>query len=90
MDRSEVSQRATDLLTTCRVTAPPVPVERIAASHGIQIVRSVAEWNESGFLLRDNSRIIIGINPRNSPKRQRFTIAHELGHWLLHEGKPLI
>jgi Zn-dependent peptidase ImmA (M78 family) len=90
MDRSEVSQRAADLLTACRVTAPPVPVEQIAASHGIQIVRSAAEWNESGFLLRDNSRVIIGINARNSPKRQRFTIAHELGHWLLHEGKPLI
>jgi Zn-dependent peptidase ImmA (M78 family) len=90
MGRSEISQRAADLLATCRVTAPPVPVEQIAASHGIQIVRSVAEWNESGFLLRDNGRIIIGINARNSPKRQRFTIAHELGHWLLHEGKPLI
>ncbi|GHF74127.1 hypothetical protein GCM10017566_54870 [Amycolatopsis bartoniae] len=33
---------------------------------------------------------MIGINSRHSPKRQRFTIAHELGHWLLHDGKPLI
>jgi Zn-dependent peptidase ImmA (M78 family) len=90
MDRSEISQHAADLLATSGVTAPPVSVEQIAASHGIQIVRSSAEWNESGFLLRDNGRVIIGINARNSPKRQRFTIAHELGHWLLHDGKPLI
>lgn len=90
MDRSEISQHAADLLATSGITAPPVPVEQIAASHGIQIVRSSAEWNESGFLLRDNDRIIVGINARNSPKRQRFTIAHELGHWLLHDGKPLI
>jgi Zn-dependent peptidase ImmA (M78 family) len=54
------------------------------------VVRSAAEWSESGFLHREGSRVVIGINSRNSPKRQRFTIAHELGHWLLHEGKPLI
>lgn len=90
MTRSKVSQRAADLLGGCRVTAPPVPVDQIAASHGIQIIRSAAEWSESGFLLRDADRIIVGINGRNSPKRQRFTIAHELGHWLLHEGKRLI
>jgi Zn-dependent peptidase ImmA (M78 family) len=90
MTRTDVSQLATDLLMECGIIAAPVPVEQIASSYDIQIVRSAADWSESGFLLRDNGRIIIGINGRNSPKRQRFTIAHELGHWLLHKGKPLI
>lgn len=90
MRRSDIDRRAAGLLRSYGVTAPPVPVEQIAISKEIQVVRSAAEWSESGFLLRDNENIIIGINSRNSPKRQRFSIAHELGHWCLHKGKPLI
>lgn len=90
MSKTDVSQRATEFLERWAITAAPVQVEHIAAACGIQIVRSAAEWSESGFLLRDGSRTIMGINSRNSPKRQRFTMAHELGHWLLHDGKPLI
>ncbi|WP_246763637.1 ImmA/IrrE family metallo-endopeptidase [Rhizobium sp. 007] len=29
---------------------------------------------------------IIGVNSEQSKQRQRFTIAHEFGHYLLHEG----
>lgn len=90
MRRGEVSQAAVDFLTEYGVSGYPTPVEDIAAEIGIQVVRKAAEWSESGFLLREGDRAVIGINSRNSPKRQRFTIAHELGHWQLHDGKPLI
>lgn len=90
MNRRQIDRYAADLLASYGVTAPPVPVEQIAIFKGIQVVRSSAEWSESGFLLRDDERIIIGVNSRNSPRRQRFSIAHELGHWRLHKGKPLI
>jgi len=79
-----------ELLARHHVGAPPVNVEQIALAEQIQIVRSAADWSESGFLLRDRKRIIIGVNSRTARKRQRFTIAHELGHWQLHDGKPLI
>ena len=29
-----------------------------------------------------------GRTATNHPRRQRFTIAHELGHWFLHPGRP--
>jgi Zn-dependent peptidase ImmA (M78 family) len=29
---------------------------------------------------------VIGVNPAHHLNRQRFTIAHELGHYFLHEG----
>lgn len=32
---------------------------------------------------------IITVNTRSSPRRQRFSIAHELGHWNLHRGRVL-
>jgi Zn-dependent peptidase ImmA (M78 family) len=81
---------ATLLLRKHEVWAPPVPVEDIATKEGAVIVRHHFDGSESGFTLRDGQQIIIGINTRTSRKRQRFTIAHEIGHLMLHEGKTLI
>jgi Zn-dependent peptidase ImmA (M78 family) len=89
--RYQIEKMAEDLLDRHGVRIAPIPVEQIAGNEGIEIVRVSGGWNESGFLMREeNSRPVIGINRKNSPKRQRFTIAHELGHWCLHKGKPLI
>lgn len=43
----------------------------------------------SGALLRKNNRIIIGVNNDHHRNRQRFTIAHEIGHLLLHSNNSL-
>ena len=34
-------------------------------------------------------RAIITVNSRSIPRRQRFSIAHELGHWMYHRGQKL-
>lgn len=90
MRRTDRTKLADELLARHHVAGPPVPVEEMAIAEGIAVVRSVGDWNESGFLLRDNVNTIIGINSRHSRKRQRFTIAHELGHWRLHKGKLIV
>lgn len=90
MARANIESRAAALLAKHQVERPPVPVEKIASAEGIQIIRSPAEGTESGFLLRDASHILIGLNSHQHPRRQRFTIAHELGHLQLHQGRPLI
>lgn len=87
--RKEIEEEVAKLLRDQGISSPSVPVERIARKNGIQVVRSAADWNQSGFLLRDSGKAIIGLNSRNAPVRQRFTIAHELGHFFLHEGKKL-
>ncbi|HGZ7313006.1 TPA: ImmA/IrrE family metallo-endopeptidase [Vibrio parahaemolyticus] len=40
--------------------------------------------NISGKLHHDGSRWLINVNSLHHPRRQRFTIAHELGHYFLH------
>ena len=61
---------------------PPVPVEEVAVSEGLSIVR-VMEWDQriSGFL--EFGTKTLGVNGKHHPHRQRFTIAHELGHFFL-------
>jgi Zn-dependent peptidase ImmA (M78 family) len=88
MHRAE--DEAERLLKQYDVHEPPVRVGDIARGEGAQIARHRFEGRESGFILRDGRLTVIGVNTLTSRRRQRFTIAHELGHLLLHEGKPLI
>jgi Zn-dependent peptidase ImmA (M78 family) len=64
----------------------PVPVDQIAEALGVSLRYEPLEGGLSGVLFRDHGgRQVIGINASHAPVRQRFTIAHELGHLRLHE-----
>jgi Zn-dependent peptidase ImmA (M78 family) len=88
--RDRARDTARQIIRDYGITQPPIRVEEIAHSQGIEIVRHRFEGPESGFALRDGSRRIIGLNTQTSQRRQRFTVAHELGHLLLHEGKIIV
>jgi hypothetical protein len=65
----------------------PVPVESIAEDLlGLRIEERLLEW--SGMLLPAERTIVLNLaeSPRNDPplRRHRFTIAHEIGHWVCH------
>lgn len=74
-------------LTTNGIKSAPVPVDEIAQTLGAEIHYEPADDDLSGFLFRDlrQKKAIIGVNSNHHPKRQRFTVAHEIGHFLLHE-----
>ncbi len=42
----------------------------------------------SGLLVRKGPVTFIGVNAVHQLNRQRFSLAHELGHVRLHEGEP--
>jgi Zn-dependent peptidase ImmA (M78 family) len=88
--RDRARDTARQIIRDYGITRPPINVEEIAHSQGIEIVRHRFEGPESGFALRDGNRRIIGLNTKTSRRRQRFTVAHELGHLLLHEGKIIV
>lgn len=74
------------LLETGQGSAP-VDVRVIADRLNVIIREAPHDDDElSGFLLRDPSlsHSIIGVNKTHNPNRKRFTIAHELGHLMLH------
>lgn len=89
--RKHIRTVAGRLLKAHGIEAPPVEVEQIASMLGIRVQFEPAEDELSGFLLRDLNRqkAVIGVNDRHSDNRKRFTIAHELGHYLLHEQEKL-
>lgn len=76
----------------------PVPVEQIASSHFSLLVKDVDDMSAapgapsladgqslSGLLLASRGQIWVNAGEGQQwPGRRRFTICHELGHWVLH------
>lgn len=65
---------------------PPIDIEAIVKAHSIAIRRQDLEDSVSGMLVIKDGRTTIGVNENHHPNRQRFTLAHELGHFLLHRS----
>lgn len=78
-----------ELLQKYHVKAPPVPIDEIARGEGATTI--VRHFNNeiSGLLLREGNSIIIAVERNQPPTRKRFTIAHECGHLMLHQGKEV-
>jgi len=63
----------------------PVPVELILQDEGYASRKDILQSGISGLLLMEDKVIVI--NSQDSLQRQRFTIAHEIGHIKLHSNK---
>jgi hypothetical protein len=64
----------------------PVDVYALAADLGIPVKPDRSLGDSAGKICRDTGGpgFIISVNPKDSRRRQRFTVAHELAHYLLH------
>ncbi|CAE6883360.1 ImmA/IrrE family metallo-endopeptidase [Vibrio harveyi] len=62
----------------------PIDLKGLCHLLGIGIQYLPLENNVSGKLHHDGNRWLINVNSLHHPRRQRFTIAHELGHYFLH------
>lgn len=81
-----IETRAEQVLKKAAVKILPVPVEEIAGRYQIKISRAPHDAF-SGLLIRKDGHALIGVNSKEAPVRQRFTVAHELGHFFLHPEK---
>ena len=88
--RKQIRELVERLLAQHHVEEGAVPVKKIVEAYGIELKLDKVDDELSGFLVRENKgqrRSMIGANKAHHPHRQRFTIAHELGHFLLHQGE---
>jgi Zn-dependent peptidase ImmA (M78 family) len=82
--KQTLEARANKLLASLGVPGIPVPVDKIAKSLGARVRYSPLDDELSGFIYIKDGVPIIGVNSLHHPNRQRFTIAHEIGHLQLH------
>lgn len=79
------ARSAADRLTAAYLR-PPIPVHRIAEDNEVDVVfADLGKHSEtvSGFCDFNGAKLYV--NRKDKPDRQAFTIAHELGHWMLHK-----
>jgi len=82
------------------ITAPPVPIDEIIECHldltfdfG-DLVQKFGSEDVLGASWLDDKRVMIdeSLDPDAHPEKEgryRFTVAHEIGHWILHVPKIL-
>lgn len=68
----------------------PVPIEDLAAAVGITDIHPLETASFEGGLVTQPERAsgVILVNSNGSKQRQRFTIGHELGHYLIIAHQP--
>lgn len=86
---SRINAEVDRLLAQAQIKGPPVPVDRLARAAGAKVVFNEFKDEVSGVLIRRDGTIVIGVAKDQSDERKRFTIAHELGHLLLHDGEEV-
>jgi hypothetical protein len=68
--------------------AAPVRLPDLARSLGVPVKASTLGPGISGEIRpADEGGFVIRVNRHDPPKRQRFTVAHELAHFLLHRDE---
>lgn len=83
MEPDEPDALASELLRRGGVTQPPVDVIALAKRCGARVIGWDTFDSLSGLLVRLEDAPLIAFNSNHPPGRQRFTVAHELGHLLL-------
>ncbi len=82
-----ISQTANNLLQGNK--SLPIPIETIVSNQGIKLLSYDLGEGMSGVLIIEQGEATIGYNKNEHRVRNRFTIAHELGHFMLHKEKDL-
>jgi len=81
---AEARSEAARLIKQFAIAAAPVPVDKVARLLGAQVRYAPLDGDLSGMASITQGVCVIGVNSLQVPNRQRFTLAHELGHLQLH------
>lgn len=85
MNKKKIERITAEILLEFHDNKLPIPIESIAKKRGLDIKAYDLGEDVSGALVIKEGKGTIGYNPTESTVRQRFTIAHELGHYELHK-----
>jgi len=91
---SIIKRKANKLLSDCGIETDSIDVknrndistdlEKIANCRNINIIYRDFSDDISGVFFKKDGKLYLGVNKTHFETRQRFTIAHEIGHHILH------
>jgi Zn-dependent peptidase ImmA (M78 family) len=77
-----VERKALEVLKRFGLAEPPVALEDICRAEGLAVCARPFDY-VAGLFVNDDVFPVIVVNSRQPSARQRFTVAHELGHYYL-------
>jgi Zn-dependent peptidase ImmA (M78 family) len=84
----DVEQFVRSLLKRHGIKSPPIPVEQLVRQLDVEFRKTeYPDLSFRGFIVRQDfphKKGLIYINSSQTPNVQRFALAHEIGHFLLH------
>lgn len=93
MRQSEIKRMAEKFCKQNNINSYPVEIVRICRENGLKVFEEYLDSNVSGLIVVDSkiwpkydSDKFIIVNLAESATRRRFTIAHELAHYILHRN----
>lgn len=93
MRKDLIIEKAKEICKQYDVSDYPVKIVELCEKHGISVFEKYLPKEVSGLIViqKDNYKDfntgkLIVVNLSDSAARRRFTIAHELGHYILHKG----
>lgn len=79
-----------DYAKSLNITLVPFDLDGFINRIDIDLVKTVLDDDISGKLQKTNEgKWVITVNSIHHIKRQRFTLAHELGHYFLHRNRAI-
>lgn len=88
MKLTDVFAAVDALLREAEVTAPPAPLELLASFRRVREIKRVT-MPQAGRLVPLGPDFEIHVNASDSPARQRFSAAHEIGHTFFSAGMTI-
>lgn len=93
MTRKEVRKKAEEFCVNNSINSYPVEIVRICKENGLKVFEEYLNPDVSGLIVVDEkewpkyeTNQFIVVNLADLAARKRFTIAHELAHFLLHRN----
>jgi Zn-dependent peptidase ImmA (M78 family) len=68
-------------------TSIPVKLASLAKRMGLKVIASTLPVGISGEIRPAAEGYVVSVNRHDSSRRQRFTVAHEIAHFLLHRDQ---
>jgi len=79
-----IEEKSVNILKEFNLLKSPINVNKLAKKLGVGVEASNFNDEVSGLFVIKDDKPYIAYNLNQSKKRRRFTIAHELGHFILH------
>ncbi len=90
MNKNITEQEVLDLVDKSFSEKGCVDIVGLADSMGITVYSADLSHEKTAFLEKKINGVSITVNGNHSKERQRFSIAHEIGHYILHPRQILV